>query len=948
MKHKLKLFNTWIVFGLTLPIVCYALGLGEMTVKSALNEPLKADIKLQGLHQLALDELQVSLASEEAFKRVGLSRNFMLTQLQFSLTRNAANQPIIRVASRDPITEPYLNFLVDLRWPQGQVLRSYTILLDPPEYALHDVPTTQIKPTAEPSITERASANLAAQTQTSIATTKYYGPTSDTDTLWKIAQAVNHQQRYSVFQVMIAIVRKNPNAFIDGNINRLLKGKTLQLPTVQEINAISPQQAKQISQNQIASFHNFHVANDAHSVANPLVVRSISHSAPVTALADNTASAPVTSTNVNQSTLSASGTAYNANASVTKDSSSIKQTQTNTRDLAGIHNLLQPQANSITPPIPLAHNADVAPTVTAPSIRNTQSNTAQLDELHDLSPLQLKAPTDETATTVDLSDNDLRSDVAVFTEVIKTMRKQIAELNQQLQQERSKNADLARQVAQLQQLQASAKADIKLDSDSSAAVAAEPQNNEQTYSSGESDISPQTDEVVKPTGLELEPRAVHPVKQHAYGFGSDLYPHSIWSKIIIACGLILLLSSSVLLWMHWRKKNAYRAFNTVEAPRQYSDLESVMTANTAHFSLRDNATVSSDKQFNSAETTVAEPSHHENAFTQTAQPKHQQDAVDPLEEATVYMAYNRFKEAKLVLNHALDEFPERTDIKVALLEVYSKLQNETAFRDVLQSLPADFAQTHPELQSKVASLQLALGVEPISAGNSTASSPHVAQYDIAEHKTAYQNEPDEIAIHSPPTYSEESLTATKDTNPVQTEPTSTKQQMSSVAESDVKNMQHNEFDELLSIKSDEKSEETAANTLEFKTGLYAGLTIKKDDQRHDGLFDSKSMSIPSEAVQTQQVSSLTTETELTRDNPIIHQNVSLDEDETDGESSIDQVAGDDKITTLLDLAQVYVDMGNHDAAREVLNEVQQKGSPSQLREAQRLMQHIGKPTGDSE
>ncbi|KRP25184.1 MAG: hypothetical protein ABS22_06605, partial [SAR92 bacterium BACL16 MAG-120322-bin99] len=100
-----------------------AVGLGEISVNSSLNEPLNASIALLSSEDLQDGQILVSLASPEAFERVGLSRDFLLTQLKFAVERDGANVRVIKVSSEQAITEPYLNFLVQLQWPAGRVQR---------------------------------------------------------------------------------------------------------------------------------------------------------------------------------------------------------------------------------------------------------------------------------------------------------------------------------------------------------------------------------------------------------------------------------------------------------------------------------------------------------------------------------------------------------------------------------------------------------------------------------------------------------------------------------------------------------------------------------------------------------------------------------------------------------------------------------------------------------
>ncbi|MFJ3009718.1 FimV/HubP family polar landmark protein [Pseudomonas fluorescens] len=108
-----------------------ALGLGDITVHSALNQPLKADIALVDAAGLSASDLSASLATADEFGRAGVERVFFLNDLRFTPILHG-NRQMIRVTSRKPVNEPFLNFLVQLNQPNGRLLREYTVLIDPP------------------------------------------------------------------------------------------------------------------------------------------------------------------------------------------------------------------------------------------------------------------------------------------------------------------------------------------------------------------------------------------------------------------------------------------------------------------------------------------------------------------------------------------------------------------------------------------------------------------------------------------------------------------------------------------------------------------------------------------------------------------------------------------------------------------------------------------------
>jgi len=115
---------------LLLPVQAMALGLGKLQTTSTLNEPFEAEIPLLSLAVAELDTVKVKLASKEAFARVGVDYPYRLSNLKFATKLNESGKPVIRVYSSRAISEPYLNFLVEVNWPKGQIVREFAVLLD--------------------------------------------------------------------------------------------------------------------------------------------------------------------------------------------------------------------------------------------------------------------------------------------------------------------------------------------------------------------------------------------------------------------------------------------------------------------------------------------------------------------------------------------------------------------------------------------------------------------------------------------------------------------------------------------------------------------------------------------------------------------------------------------------------------------------------------------------
>ena len=111
----------------------HALGLGDIEMRSALNQPMNAQIRLTSVQPGEADGMLVTLAAPDAFNRAGIERSQVLQSLQFTVDYEGPS-PVIRISSSTPVVEPFLNFLLEVQWPTGRMVREYTVLLDPPVF----------------------------------------------------------------------------------------------------------------------------------------------------------------------------------------------------------------------------------------------------------------------------------------------------------------------------------------------------------------------------------------------------------------------------------------------------------------------------------------------------------------------------------------------------------------------------------------------------------------------------------------------------------------------------------------------------------------------------------------------------------------------------------------------------------------------------------------------
>jgi pilus assembly protein FimV len=292
-----RLNRVWLLVPfLLLASQAWALGLGDIRLSSALNEPLRAEIELLAATSEELNNLTIQLASQETFQRYDLDRPLYLTRLRFQIVKSGrADGNVVRITSTEPLTEPFVTFLVEAAWSRGRLLREYTLLLDPPTFAPPPVaqaaqpvtaptratpadsgqiqrqapPQQDTPPPSRPPVqapvrppaqapaqsTPRPAPaapapSVAAEPADSPAPDDSFGqPNFDTspggdmviqrgDTLWGITQRVRPDSRLTINQTMLAIYEANPGAF-DGNINRMRAGATLRIPSADDVFRIS-------------------------------------------------------------------------------------------------------------------------------------------------------------------------------------------------------------------------------------------------------------------------------------------------------------------------------------------------------------------------------------------------------------------------------------------------------------------------------------------------------------------------------------------------------------------------------------------------------------------------------------------------------------------------------------------------------------------------------------
>ena len=260
------------------------LSLGSVTVESYLNQPLRLRIEILQLGETRIEDVTVQMASTDDFARFGIERVGILSSVRFR-AQETADGAYVFLTSNTSITEPYLSFILETRWPSGRSLSEHMVLLDLPVYREEPAraesslrqPLSTVLRSPEDNVTRTGALSAAPSRQTSAPQTQARDSadnssvaeaseeansiladaesertalsernTIETDagsTLIGVARQIRPDESVSLQQTMIAIQTLNPDAFADGNINRLLTGQILRLPSEPEIRSVDAAEA---------------------------------------------------------------------------------------------------------------------------------------------------------------------------------------------------------------------------------------------------------------------------------------------------------------------------------------------------------------------------------------------------------------------------------------------------------------------------------------------------------------------------------------------------------------------------------------------------------------------------------------------------------------------------------------------------------------------------------
>lgn len=317
-----------------------AVALGAITVRSALGEPLRAEIEVPQISSEEAASFKASMASPQAFRAAGIEYVPALSGARLTLERRSNGQAYLRLLSDRPINEPLLSVVIEANWATGRMVRDYTMLVDPPGRAPAPAatsnaapPPSSTRPESErpPSVvrapvaeqTTPAGKSRAAQPRRqSEEANQVRAPRaggSDQivvrkgDTAYRIASA-NLPEGVSLDQMLVAMLRANPNAFIRDNVNLMKSGAVLQMPTAEEANAMPRAAARRAVRAQSRDFHAYRQGLAQNTPGTQVEAAKSSASGRVTAQVQESSSAPPSPDRLTLSKGAAAATAQSSNA----------------------------------------------------------------------------------------------------------------------------------------------------------------------------------------------------------------------------------------------------------------------------------------------------------------------------------------------------------------------------------------------------------------------------------------------------------------------------------------------------------------------------------------------------------------------------------------------------------------------------------------------------------
>lgn len=259
----------------------HALSLGRLTVQSALGEPLRAEIDVPEITADEAASLKAGVALPDAFVAAGMEYNPAMSSLQATLLRRADGRAYLRLSSERTINDPFVDLILEATWSQGRIVRDYTLLFDPPSLrkapaapTLAQVPTAPVvtnlpskatpaspspsaaAPVRAPSTPKAAAPRPAAPAPAPVDASGEQLTVKKGDTASKIANSIK-PAGVSLDQMLVAMLRTNPDAFVNDNLNRIRAGAVINVPKTELAQSVAPAEASKLVVAQSKDFNDF-------------------------------------------------------------------------------------------------------------------------------------------------------------------------------------------------------------------------------------------------------------------------------------------------------------------------------------------------------------------------------------------------------------------------------------------------------------------------------------------------------------------------------------------------------------------------------------------------------------------------------------------------------------------------------------------------------------------
>lgn len=686
------------------PVMAEAAGLGKITVLSGLGQPLRAEVEISATRD-ELAGMTARLAPQDVFRQAGIDFGSNLLDLRFSLDKRANGKSVVKVSSSKPINEPFLDFLVELNWPSGRLVREYTFLLDPPEVAAKGVAVSSVeaKPVAiaagrsEGGEAPQASARVVAKEPAAKAEPKAKPKASEAgpapapspekseggatrqvksgDTLRKIAGETQYEG-VSLEQMLVGLHRANADAFIGGNMNRLKAGAILNLPEKEAVAAIPQAEAKKVYLSQTSDWNNYRQK-----------------------LASAVAQGPAKDDGASQSAggkIAAKVEEKAAPAEASKDQVKVSKTEAAAKGAAA------GKGRSVTEEDVIAK--DKALKEANDRLAMLEKNVAELQKLVEMKNQSLAELQKQTVAGAKKADEAAKAEAAKRAE-------EAAKAEAARKADEVRKAEEAKKAEELAKLETAKRAEDakKAEEAAKAEEAKKAEEAAKAEAAKKAEEAKKPEEAAKPAEppKPAEP-AQPPVVKKPVPPPPEPEPEEETNLALpLAGGGIIALLAGY--FFYKRRRTPLPSVPTTAAPSPSSlGPNSVFRATGGQ----------------SVDTGQTPPQTAD--FSQTGPGTIDTDEVDPVAEADVYMAYGRDAQAEEILLEAMQKDPQRVAIHAKLLEIYANRKSLKQFETLASELYAQTGGTGNEWE-KVA----AMGVK-LDPGNPLYSSGKAAVGGLAD------------------------------------------------------------------------------------------------------------------------------------------------------------------------------------------------------------------------